>query len=54
MQNGKAIDADKLRTGGYKLAVVFSSSVEGAKFNGAIGSILCVDEVKLIVTTANN
>ena len=54
LQNGKAIDADKLRTGGYKLAVVFSSSVGGAKFNGAIGSILCVDEVKLTVTTANN
>lgn len=46
-QNGKTIDPVKLQKGIYKLAIVFSSSVEGAKFNGAIGSILCIDEVTL-------
>ena len=48
-QNGKTIDPEKLKKGIYKLAIVFSSSVEGAKFNGAIGSTLCIDEVTLTV-----
>ena len=34
-QNGKSIDPDKLGKGIYKLAIVFSSSVDGAKFEGA-------------------
>lgn len=48
-RNGKTIDADRLKKGGYKLAIVFSSSVEGAFFKGAIGSTLYVDEVKLSI-----
>lgn len=48
-RNGKSVDAEKLKNGGYKLAIVFSSSVNGAYFKGAIGSTLCVDEVTLTV-----
>ncbi|WP_307759522.1 PCMD domain-containing protein [uncultured Mediterranea sp.] len=47
-QNGKTIDEAKLKAGKYKLSIVFSSSVEGAIFNGAIGSTLYIDEVKLV------
>lgn len=48
-RNGKTVDAEKLKRGGYKLAIVFSSSVNGNYFKGAIGSTLCVDEVTLTV-----
>lgn len=48
-RNGKTVDAEKLKKGGYKLAIVFSSSVNGNYFKGAIGSTLCVDEVTLTV-----
>lgn len=48
-RNGKTVDAEKLKKGCYKLAIVFSSSVNGAYFKGAIGSTLCVDEVTLTV-----
>lgn len=44
---GKTIDPGKLLEGKYKLAIVFSSSVDGAKFEGAVGSTLYIDEVKL-------
>lgn len=47
-QNNKTIDADKLKRGKYKLAIVCSSSVQGAYFTGAIGSTLYVDELNLI------
>jgi len=33
---------------GYSMAVVFSSSKYGAYFEGAVGSELCVDEVRII------
>ena len=46
-KSGKSIDKDKLNKGIYKLAIVFSSSVDGAKFSGAVGSTLYVDEVTL-------
>ena len=46
--SNKAIDLDKLRANKYKLAVVFSSSREGASFCGAVGSLLFVDEIKVI------
>lgn len=42
------IDRDLLANGGYNLAVVFTSSIEGASFRGAIGSTLYIDEVKVI------
>lgn len=41
----KAIDADILSAGGYSLTVVFTSSVDGATFVGAVGSTLYVDKV---------
>lgn len=47
-QNGKSLDPEKLQKGKYKLGIVFSSSIDGAYFKGAVGSTLCVDEVKLI------
>lgn len=45
---GKGINPDKLAKGQYKLGIVLSSSVEGAYFNGAVGSTLYVDEMELI------
>lgn len=48
LQPGKQIDNDKLRTGKYNLAIVFSSSIDGAYFAGAVGSTLYLDEVELI------
>ena len=44
------IDQTLLDNRGYSLAIVFSSSVNGAYFEGAIGSTLLVDEVELICT----
>lgn len=49
-QNGKSIDPDKLRKGIYKLAIVFSSSVDGAKFE-AVGSTLYIDKVTIAHTS---
>lgn len=45
---GKAIDPAKLKAGKYKLGIVFSSSIEGDRFRGAVGSTLYIDEVELI------
>lgn len=53
-QNGKSIDSQKLAKGVYKLAIVFSSSVDGAKFEGAVGSTLYVDKVVLKQTSDPN
>lgn len=36
---------------GYSLAIVFSSSIEGDKFEGAIGSTLYVDKVRIVCET---
>ncbi len=47
-KNGKTIDKQKLKNGGYSLTIVFSSSKDGDLYNGAIGSVLLVDEVELI------
>lgn len=46
----KDIDLKQLENMGYNLTIVFSSSKEGDLFQGAIGSQLCVDQVKLICT----
>lgn len=43
--NGKSLDAKKLAAGNYRLAIVMSSSRNGANFEGAVGSTLYVDEV---------
>lgn len=42
------IDRELLANGKYNLAVVFTSSIEGASFRGAVGSTLYIDEVKVI------
>ena len=44
----KAIDLIKLKNGGYSLAIVSSSSSDGANFLGAVGSTLWIDSFKLI------
>ncbi|KGI59923.1 hypothetical protein HMPREF3034_02306 [Prevotella sp. DNF00663] len=46
--NGKTIDANKLKEGKYSLAIVMSSSIDGAKFIGAVGSTLYIDEMELL------
>ena len=42
------VDEKLLKAYGYNLAVVFTSSIEGASFCGAVGSTLLVDEVKVV------
>lgn len=44
---GSEIDAEQLGNFGYNLAIVFSSSYEGDKFEGAIGSTLLIDKVRV-------
>lgn len=44
----KSLDPEKLENGVYALAVVMTSSIEGAKFSGAIGSALFVDELEVV------
>lgn len=44
----KTIDPNKLKNGGYNLAIVSSSSSDGANFLGAVGSTLWIDSFKLI------
>lgn len=46
-KTGKEIDDEELKNGKYKLAVVFSSSVDGADFKGSVGSTLWIDEVTI-------
>ena len=41
-QNGKEINETELQKGKYKLGIVFSSSVDGAYFRGAVGSTLYI------------
>lgn len=45
---GKYIDKEKLKAGEYNISIVFAASIDGAKFNGAVGSTLYIDEVELI------
>lgn len=44
------IDEELLQNRGYNLALVFSSSIHGDVFEGAIGSILYIDKVRIICT----
>ncbi|MEG1838899.1 MAG: PCMD domain-containing protein [Bacteroidaceae bacterium] len=48
MKKGKTIDKEKLNNNKYSIAIVFTSSIEGAYFQGAIGSTLYIDEVELV------
>lgn len=43
----KEVDPVLLANAGYNLGVVFTSSVEGASFRGAVGSTLLIDEVQV-------
>ena len=45
---GEKADADILEALGYSFTIVFSSSKDGDRFEGAIGSTLFVDEVEVI------
>ena len=44
----KPFDSEKSRNYEYNLAVVFTSSIQGAAFKGAVGSVLYVDEVEVV------
>ena len=46
-EGGTPLDKEKLKNGVYNLAIVMSSSEEGAFFNGAENSTLYVDDVEL-------
>ena len=50
-QYHQPIDENIVENRGYSLAIVFSSSRDGAKFEGAIGSELCIDDIRIICTT---
>ena len=47
-RNGKEIDLDLLNNFGYSLAVVFTSSIDGAYFQGAENSTLLIDQVRIV------
>jgi len=46
--NGKTVDPYRLSHNGYALAVVMTSSRQGAYFEGAIGSTLYVDDLRIV------
>lgn len=52
-KSGKVVDQEKLKAGKYNIAIVLSSSLEGDKFNGAVGSTLSIDEVQLLYNSDN-
>lgn len=45
LQNGKTFDEERLNNNGYAIAVVATSSRQGAYFEGAVGSTLWIDEL---------
>lgn len=49
--NNKDLDQETLKTRGYSLAIVFSSSKDGDNFKGAIGSTLILDDVRIVCTS---
>lgn len=44
---GKKFDENTRRNGGYAMTIVMTSSHGGAFFRGAVGSTLCVDDLKI-------
>ena len=48
------LNLDLLESRGYSLAIVFSSSKDGALFQGAPGSTLCIDKVRVICQKEEN
>lgn len=49
-QQVAAIDEELLQGRGYSLALVFAASIHGDTFEGAIGSTLYIDKVRIICT----
>lgn len=47
-RNGKTVDLERLKSYGYSFSVIFSSSLKGDSFTGAVGSELYIDEVEVI------
>ena len=45
--NGKELDPEKLANFGYNFSIVFSSSLKGDIFTGAVGSTLMIDDVEV-------
>ena len=45
---GRDADTRLLKENGFNLALVFSSSKDGARFEGAVGSTLYIDEVEIV------
>lgn len=52
--NGKTFDPARAARNGYAIAVVMTSSRQGAYFRGAVGSHLKVDEIRVIWNTDTN
>lgn len=52
--NGKTFDPARAARNGYAIAVVMTSSRQGAYFRGAVGSHLKVDEIRVIWDTDTN
>lgn len=48
LEDGKTIDADRLAQGKYKLGIVVSSSLDGDRFKGAVGSTLDICDLKIV------
>lgn len=48
VKNGKKVDLQKLKEGKYNLSVLFTSSIDGDDFKGAVGSTLYIDDVEVI------
>mgnify|MGYP004491161437 FL=1 len=46
--NGKAFSEERLKDNGYAIAIVATSSRQGAYFIGAIGSTLYIDELRVV------
>lgn len=45
------VDPELLKENGYNFTIVFSSSLNGAMFEGAVGSTLLIDRVRIICET---
>ena len=48
MVNGKTFSEERLKDNGYAIAIVATSSRQGAYFIGAIGSTLYIDELRIV------
>lgn len=46
--NGKTFDPERMARYGYAIAVVATSSRQGAYFEGAIGSTLCINQMRVV------